>query len=246
MIYYILYPLVMFTFAFGVIHFLVKRPKKKLYLIFGIILYITCLPFIPRALIFTLESKYPPININDLLNKKYHILVLGAGKNDDTRLQFQQRLSPLALMRLIEGVRLCLQLSETQLITSGPKGKGDKSQAQLMKETAIALGVQQECISVQENVTNTETEAAAYLAAFGTDTPLIVCTSAIHMPRAVAWFEANGVKQIIAAPTDYLAPKSIAFQWRSLLPSLKNLDLWKLWGKEVLGKRLIGLYKNTQ
>ena len=133
-------------------------------------------------------------------------------------------------------------MPKAKLITSGPTGKGDKSQAQLMKETAIGLGIGQERIFVQEAVTNTQTEAAAYVSVFGTDTPLIVCTSAIHMARAVAWFEAKGVKRIIAAPTDFLAPKSVAFQWRSLLPSLKNLDLWQQWGKEVLGKQLIGLY----
>lgn len=41
--------------------------------------------------------------------------------------------------------------------------------------------------------------------------------------------------------TKYLAPKSVAFQWRSLLPSLKNPDLWQQSDKEVLGKQLIRL-----
>ncbi len=242
----LLHPLLYFLAA---AIYLFSKGTRTQWVIGVILAYILSISQPIRFLIRQLESKYAPniaLAALHAAGKPVHILVLGAGKNDDTRLLGAQRLAPVALVRLIEGVSICLKLPKAQLITSGPKGKGDKSQAHLMKETAIGLGIGQERIFVQEAVTNTQTEAAAYVSAFGTDTPLIVCTSAIHMPRAVAWFEANGVKQIIAAPTDYLAPKSIAFQWRSLLPSLKNLDLWQIWGKEVLGKQLIGLYENTQ
>ena len=225
--------------------YLYLNGTRKSWIFWVLFFYIFSISKPIGLLIRQIENEYPPniaLSAVSAQDSLVHIIVLGAGKNDDTRLQGPQRLSSVALMRLIEGVRICLQIPKAKLITSGPTGKGDKSQAQLMKETAIGLGIQQERIFIQEAVTNTQTEAEAYVAAFGTDAPLIVCTSAIHMARAVAWFEAKGVKRIIAAPTDYLAPKSVAFQWRSLLPSLKNLNLWQQWGKEVLGKQLIGLY----
>ena len=235
----LLHPLLYFLAA---AIYLFSKGTRTQWVIWVILAYILSISQPIRFLIRQLESKHAPnlaLAALHAADEAVHILVLGTGKNDDIRLQGAQRLAPVALMRLIEGVSICLKLPKAQLVTSGPKGKGDKSQALLMKETAISLGVQQERISVQESVTNTETEAAAYVAAFGTDTPLILCTSAIHMPRAVAWFKAKGVKHIIAAPTDYLAPKSVAFQWRSLLPSLKNMDLWQQWGKEIVGKQLI-------
>jgi uncharacterized SAM-binding protein YcdF (DUF218 family) len=46
-------------------------------------------------------------------------------------------------------------------------------------------------------------EAAEYVKAFGKDAPLVLATSAIHMPRAVFLFKKVGVKTIIPAPTQY-------------------------------------------
>lgn len=226
----------------GTAVYLYFKGTRKSWVIWILFAYIFSISTPISFLIHQVESQYPPnvalsaIKSQDSL---VHVIVLGAGKNDDPRLQGPQRLSPVALMRLIEGVRISLQMPKAKLITSGPTGKGDKSQAQLMKETAMGLGIGQDRIFIQEAVTNTQTETAAYVSTFGTDTPLIVCTSAIHMPRAIAWFESKGVKHITAAPTDYLIPGSVAFQWRSLLPSLKNLDLWQQWGKEIVGKRLV-------
>ncbi len=235
----VLHPLFYFLLS-GI--YLVAKGTRKIWAIWAIFAYFFSISKPISFLIGHLEGKYPP---NTTLSDSYdtsgivNILVLGSGKNDDPRLKYQQRLSPVALMRLIEGVRLSILLPRAKLITSGSIGHGDKSQAQLMKETAVALGIRQDRIFIQEAIYNTRSEAEAYVSSFGKETPLILCTSAIHLPRAVAWFEAKGVKQIIAAPTDYLAPKSAKWHWQGLIPSIRNMDLWKQWLKEIIGMFLV-------
>ena len=195
-------------------------------------------PYLINTLITHHESRYPAQPQMDS-TRAYHILVLGAGKNDDERLWAHQRLSGQALTRLVAGVHWAHRLPHAILIGSGPKGKyGKISQAQHMVETAKLLGIHKERLYMQEEVVNTRTEAEAYVAAFGTETPLILCTSALHMPRAVKWFEHYGVQEVIPAPASYQAPKG-RITWKDFVPSLGSFGKWQGYGKEVVGERFI-------
>jgi uncharacterized SAM-binding protein YcdF (DUF218 family) len=197
-------------------------------------------PYIIKTLISQHESRYPAQPQLDS-TREYHILVLGAGKNDDQRLWANQRLSEQSLARLIEGVKWAHRLPNAKLIGSGSKGKyGDVSQAQQMVETAKILGIEHVRMFTQEEVVNTRTEAEAYVAQFGTETPLFLCTSALHMPRAVNWFKYYGVKEVIPAPASYQAPKG-RVSWKDFVPNLESFGMWQEYGKEVVGTNLLAL-----
>lgn len=191
-------------------------------------------PWLVQQCIADFESMHLPPNPKTLEARAYTILVLGSGKNDDRRLSTNQRLSETALARLVEGVKWARIFPEANLIGSGPVGQGDKSQARLMIETAAMLGIAPHRLYGQEDVHNTYTEALAYVRQFGTDTPLILCTSALHLPRAVRFFQAAGVKEIIPAPANFMAPQG-PITYRQWIPSLKSFDLWQAYGKERIG-----------
>jgi uncharacterized SAM-binding protein YcdF (DUF218 family) len=130
-------------------------------------------------------------------------------------------------------------LSHAKLITSGSKAFGDKSQAVLMKETAKALGVDNNKIVCFDQVRNTKSEAKTFAELIGKDKVLIICTSALHMPRAMAWFRKMGVRKLYAAPSNYQFHDSSRITWQEFLPSMKNLYLWQSFLKEKLGLMLV-------
>lgn len=88
-------------------------------------------PYLINRAIASREARYLPLNHIDS-TQTHHILILGAGKNDDVRLWAHQRLSEQALARLVEGVKWAHRLPQATLIGSGPQGKGDYSQARHM------------------------------------------------------------------------------------------------------------------
>lgn len=168
-------------------------------------------------------------------SKPIFIIALGSGKNDDIRLVENQRLSSEALSRLIEAIKWFKKLPRATLVCSGPIGIGDKSQATLMKETAVALGVDEVHIHSLEHVTNTKTEAEQFIKNHNPDAQLILCTSALHMPRAVRWFKHYGVQNIYPAPSSFTAPDQ-PMHWNHWLPSLRSFEKWQRYFKEVVGE----------
>ena len=237
MFYTFFHPIPLFLGSALLIYFFFRKHKKTAYLILALLALVSSLPIVVNTLIQDWESEFAASPEVDP-SRSYHILVLGAGKNDDTRLSGNQRLSEQALARLVEGVKWARRLPSSVLIGSGPIVDGDKSQALLMKETAMLLGVPEERLAVQEEVYDTGTEAAAYVRAFGIDTPLILCTSAIHLPRAVRLFQLQGVKEVIPAPAHYLAPRPKKMRFTAWVPSLRSFDKWQSYLKEVVGYHL--------
>ncbi|MCH7412040.1 YdcF family protein [Belliella sp. R4-6] len=210
----------------------------------GALLWLVCLyffsnPIIINSLIQRKEADFPPLEFMNLdHNLTYHILVLGAGKNDDLRLAGNQRLSKEVLTRLVEGIKWMRKLPNAILICSGPKVNGDKSQAELVKETAMLLGLPAERVSIQELVYNTRTEADVYIQQYGINTPLILCTSALHTPRAVRTFELAGVKSVIASPSSYLTPNKNT-NWGDFIPDIRSFEKWQTYLKEIIGLFII-------
>lgn len=179
--YFLFNPLNLILVGYVLSFFFGRAYKRQLYITLLVALVLFSLPIIPKKLIQRREFSYPPQPEIENKSQDFYVVVLGAGKNDDKRLQGNQRLSRNATARLVEGVKWMHQLPNAQLITSGPQYDGDLSQAELMKQTAMLLGVDAERIHTQAEVFNTANEAKAYVANHGTQTPVILCTSAIHI-----------------------------------------------------------------
>lgn len=192
----------------------------------GILLFLVCsTSYVPKKLINSIEKKYSPIKPQKLdTTKTYYIHVLGAGTSLDTKLPATMNLSATTLTRLVEGIRIYNHLHHAILITSAASKDENHSQAELAKEAALSLGVNEKKIQMLATPTSTLEEAIAFKEKFGTNKNVIVVTSAFHMPRAIEIFEDQGI-QTVPAPTDYQY-KEDGFNYSGItFPTLSSLDL---------------------
>lgn len=154
-------------------------------------------------IVYTLEKQYLPLNLERISHQdSVHILVLGGGHSIAPDLPSTEQLSSSATIRLVEGIRLYRQLPNAKIIGSGYSASGRKTHAQTLTEAAVALGVLPTDTLQNRTPANTEAEIADYLHRFSRKVPLILVTSAYHMPRAVMICQRYGL-DVIPAPTDF-------------------------------------------
>lgn len=187
-------------------------------------LFVVSTPFIPNLLLRSLEEQYSPFEEGSKKISNAHVLVLGGGHITDERLPPNDQLSVQALSRLVEGIRLHRVISGSKLILSGYGRPGaNNAQAEVLEETAISLGVDPDNIETIPTPWNTMHEALDYYERFGPyNHPLILVTSAIHMPRAMMHFQSIGLSPF-PAPTTYLMKKDGSVSGPEILPSSKYL-----------------------
>jgi uncharacterized SAM-binding protein YcdF (DUF218 family) len=159
--------------------------------------------FTSNALLRPLEHRYPALLVAPTgagAPAVGFILVLGGGGNNDPDVPITSNLTPGQMVRLIEGVRLYREIPGSKLIlsevTASPEG---------MTNVAKALGVKPEDILHLSFARDTEEESRQVAPIVGSQRFILV-TSAVHMPRAMRFFQSRGL-QPIAAPTDHLAPR---------------------------------------
>ena len=173
-----------------------------------IIFLLTASRPVPEWMIGYLERKYQPLlAYNTRMDaESVHILVLGGGHTADPDLPATGQLSGVALQRLTEGLRLHREIPQSRLIVSGYGNRSSRSQAEILRDAALSLGAEASRVSIQSEPSNTEEEARIYREKFGNDLPLILVTSAAHMPRAMYLFRQAGFDPV-PAPAGYLVRK---------------------------------------
>lgn len=177
------------------------------------------------------------------------IVVLGSAHSERPELSGLHALSTAGTARVAEAVRLAAALPNLPLWFTGGVVEGNLVISEIAAAAAVDLGAAPERITTDAHSRNTREEAALVAqrlaacltvvpgtpaaegapasnapAAEGAPAgppPVILVTSASHMPRAVALFAAEGV-QVIPAPTDYRALGPPYALW-SLLPSVGAL-----------------------
>ncbi len=186
-------------------------------------LILTSTPFLPTLLLDSLEKQYEPLTVETLDGRDadYHIIILGGGHGFDDRLPPNSLLSSQAMVRLAEGIRLHNQLPNSKLVLSGFSSSGRTTQAEMLRNTALLLGVEEQNTLMQTEPGNTYEEAKIYSEKFENRYPVILVTSAAHMPRAMLVFRKFGIDPI-PSPTHYRLKGS----WREImigLPSTGNV-----------------------
>lgn len=203
-----------------------RKERQLKWLVIGAVAWfiIISTPLLPNILVNSLENRFSPIFVEELEHKeaRYHIIVLGGGHGYDERLPANSLLSLTALGRLNEGIRLHRQLLNSKLVLSGFSASGRTSQAEMLQQTAILLGINEAATILQKEPGNTYEEARNYANNYGSKYPVILVTSAIHMPRAVMLFERFGV-EVAASPANYRLRGSWKRKWIGL-PSTGNID----------------------
>lgn len=204
---------------------LLKKQKwaRIIAIIFSAWIFLFILLPIPDWWVRHFENQYAPIALSQVdTTQDYAIIILGSGKTSDPDLPALTQLGESATLRLTEGVRIYRQLPVTCFFTSGRAYDNPIPQAQVTADAAVSLGVAPFDTLQLNSTINTQSEAQQLAAILSADRPIILVTSAIHMPRAVYWFEYYGL-EVIPAPTDYMIKDD---------PTDTDY-FWKGWGKRV-------------
>ncbi|TVP51814.1 MAG: hypothetical protein EA349_16820 [Halomonadaceae bacterium] len=228
--------LVMISVAAGVVLRIVGRRRAgNSGLILGLVLFLlfSSEP-VARMLLMPLENRYPPLMDTVPVQEVRWVLVLGSGASSVSEHPPTTRLSGVAGLRLVEGLRIQRALPGSTLILSGGSVFGDAPSATVMSRAAVDLGAAVETLRIHPNPRNTFEEAQLMFQAIG-DEPYILVTSASHMPRAMALAHKAGTHPI-PAPTALrtstaTSPKNLAFY----LPSASALEMTERAFHEYMG-----------
>jgi uncharacterized SAM-binding protein YcdF (DUF218 family) len=200
-----------------------KRAAIVLALFTSLFFLLTSTSYLPVFLISRLEDQYPVLNSLPNQNAMY-VHALGGGYTMDDRLPANAQLSLASLARLAEAIRLVNQNKKTTLVLSGNIASGNLPLASVMKNTAIELGVDSSRIKLLNDAATTQEEARDFAKTFGTGASVILVTDAVHMPRAVSFFQEQGLV-VYPAPTNFYIKHDdnpFSFSW---WPSIENLML---------------------
>lgn len=138
---------------------------------------------VPQLLVNSLEKRYPSVS---RVTDSSFILILGAGYTISPDLPATDQLSDDALARLVEGVRLAGLSPGCKLVFSGYSANGQASQAEVMGRASLDLGVSPADTVLLVRPSRTSEELEEFRARFG-KRPVVVVSSAVHLPRVMAW-----------------------------------------------------------
>jgi uncharacterized SAM-binding protein YcdF (DUF218 family) len=153
------------------------------------------------SLVRPLERQYRPLVFHQGLRDVRWVVVLGGGHVSDPMLPPTGQLDEASLVRLAEGIRIHRLLPRSRLLLSGGRLHDPVSHAQVMAEAAASLGVDPKNMLLEANSRDTQDQAVEIRRLVG-DEPFVLVSSAVHMPRAMELFRAQGMRPI-AAPTGH-------------------------------------------
>jgi uncharacterized SAM-binding protein YcdF (DUF218 family) len=190
-----------------------QRLGKLLVTLGTLFLLLVGSPYISAKLLAPLEGRYPALLHPGTVSWQQAvgatapkwIVVLGGGAVSNPRLPAVSQLSPPALGRLIEGIRLSRAIPGSRLLLSGGRVFDPVPEADVMARIAVLLGVNPQDITRERTSRDTADQAVLIAHLIGKQKFLLV-TSAAHLPRAMALFKKQGLNPI-PAPADYQIKK---------------------------------------
>jgi uncharacterized SAM-binding protein YcdF (DUF218 family) len=166
------------------------------------LLLIQSMPIIPNEITTRLEYHCKSIlTPSDIPSDVKWVVVLSGSSTDNQYVTLTSRNIGDTLHRLVEGIILAQQIPESKLLLSGGSVLEPTSAAKVMSDMAQELHFPATRIVTEELSRDTE-EQAGYIAQIVKKEPILLVTSAMHMPRSVMEFEHYGIK-VIPAPTVY-------------------------------------------
>lgn len=188
-------------------------------------LYICSTSQFADALMAYLEDGYgsKPMTV---VRKADAIVLLGGAMRGHTHLGSLADMNQQA-DRIVHAVALYKAGKASHIIVSGGGPYGDRPEAEQMHDILLVMGVPSSAIVLEPRSFNTH-DNAVYTAQLLKErgwTDILLVTSAFHMRRAMALFEAQEGLQIISAPTDFqrrVAPPGALPDWLPL-PGISNL-----------------------
>ena len=162
----------------------------------------------------------PPMDIAQARNAQA-IVIVGGGVRRDTPEYGGDTLSGLALERVRYGARVA-RLTQLPILVTGGSVLGGTPEALLMKATLEQeFGVPVRWAEVNSRTTHENAARSAEILRAEGVTRIVLVTHGMHMRRAIAEFEAEGLA-IVAAPTGKHVPgRDNVFDF---LPSMSGLS----------------------
>lgn len=213
-----------------------RRRQRFISYVVGIctsLLYFLSIPLFSETLIRSLESQYmPPAEVQGDV-----VIVLGGGATLDTPdVNGQGHLGAHAANRLITGIQLQRILQVPLIVAGGQVYAFSGPEAVIMKRVAAGLGAPAGQVIIESASLNTRQNAEnvkRILNEYGFQRPILV-TSAFHMPRAIWFFQQQGVA-VVPYPADYLVNKAADLSVHKLYPSEGAL-----WGSSLALREHLG------
>jgi uncharacterized SAM-binding protein YcdF (DUF218 family) len=174
-----------------------------------------------NVLLGGLEKQYPPLlTVSNPVDVPW-VVVLGGGIAPDSNLPDHDQLANASLSRLVEGIRIHRQIPGSRLLLSGGAVFGMVTEAAVMAETAVSLGVNRQDLLLDTRSKDSKDQAREVKKIVGSRRFILV-TSAAHMPRVMALFEKQGLTSI-PAPTDFRIKKRQHISPGMFFPWANNL-----------------------
>jgi uncharacterized SAM-binding protein YcdF (DUF218 family) len=187
-----------------------------------LLLYGLSISPVSDALISPLEAGYRPVDVKSV--KADVIVVLGGGAVDLSALGLESMPSTGSIGRMVAAVKLYRFLHIPIVITggAGDPGRPQLSDAAPMARIALDLGVPKKDITVDNASFNTQASARNMKDSFA-GKRMILVTSAYHLKRSVALFQAQGL-EVFPQPSAFLSgQRSRSFY--TAIPSLEFLNI---------------------
>jgi uncharacterized SAM-binding protein YcdF (DUF218 family) len=211
-----------------------RRSAVTLTIMGAFVAFASSLGGVGNALLTPLETRHAAMLDARSPQQIRFIAVLGSSYHPRQGIPVTAALDSVAMVRLIEGIRLLRQQPQAILVLSGGAVGEQPPVSAGYAEAAMALGVRAESILQMNDVLDTAAEIRTLHTLAG-DATVVLVTSAAHMPRAMEYCELFGVAAI-AAPTGHLAQPVGSGSWHTwLLPTSGGLRKTETALHEYLG-----------
>lgn len=212
-----------------------KFPKlsRRILLIATTILTLGSIPAISDQLILPHEDNYQAFTRSSV--PVDYIIILGCWHATDAAWPSTSQLGTCSLQRMVEGLRISKIHPEAQFITSGFAGSDSQSNASVVRDALVSLGVPSSKISMENFPKDTEEEAQLIAPRIKGSTSILI-TNANHLPRAMNYFEQQGAFPIPAPTSPHARGLSNDKAWGYYVPNASTLQVTTSAWYESLGK----------
>ncbi|MCL2327503.1 MAG: YdcF family protein [Bacteroidetes bacterium] len=213
-----------------------KKTAKKLFIIAGALLILFTNPFLASQV--TKAYEYAPINARTMTPQYKYALVLGGFTDYDKsvdRIVFQNSSD-----RLWQALWLYKQGKVKKIILSGGEGRilqRGYTESESTRDFLVEIGIPADDIIVENQSRNTFENikySKQILDSLQHSEPVLLVTSATHLPRAMACARKAGL-QTHAFSTDYfIAPEKYGIDY-FIIPDSMALERWSKLIREIIG-----------
>jgi uncharacterized SAM-binding protein YcdF (DUF218 family) len=214
---------------------LIKNKKKIIYITIGA-LYIISTPIFSNNFFKLVEGNEYRKSIIDI--DSADVIVVLSGMLEINEVEDSTYIEWGDPDRFFGGIALFKAGRAQKLVFTGgkmPWDKVNKTEGEVLKEYAIANGIETNKIFVTKDVENTADEAVAVKGLISPSKRIILVTSAYHMYRAKKLFEKQGFI-VIPYKVDFKASGNNQVTFMDFLPSAINLELTEIEIRELIGR----------